>query len=86
MLVRDVRINELEEENEELRKANDEFLPDNEDPMEGLDIERESDQEDDDLCDDTVEESEPVVLEEDPDEPPYYDDVPTSPDTTVADE
>ena len=86
MLVRDGRITELEEENEELCKANDDLLPDEEDPMEGMDIDLESDQEDNDLHDDAPEESEHVVSEEDPDEPPYYGDVPTSPDTTVADE
>ena len=43
MLLRDRRISELEEENEELCKANDELLPDDEDPMEGMDVEPESD-------------------------------------------
>ena len=51
-----------------------------------MDVDPESDQEDDDLRDDVPEETEHVVSEEDPDEPPYYGDVPTSPDTTVADE
>ena len=86
LLVRDGRISELEEENEELRKANDELLPDNEDPMEGMDVEIESDQDDKDLREDTVEVSEPVVSEDDPDEPPYYSDTLTSPDTSVAEE
>ena len=86
LLVRDKRISELEEENEELHKANDDLLPDDEDPMEGMDVDPESDQEDDDLRDDPVKESEPIVSEVDPDEPPYYGDVLTSLDTTVTDE
>ena len=86
MLVRDGSITELEEENEELRKANDDLLPDDEDPMEDMDVDLESDQEDDDLRDDAAEESETVVSEQDPDKPPYYGDTLTSPDTTVADE
>ena len=85
LAVRDKRITELEEENEELRKANDDLLPDDEDPTDDMDVDLESDQEDDDLHDDAPEESEPVVSEEDPDEPPYYDDALTFPDTTVAD-
>ena len=38
MLVRDGHISELEEENEELRQANDDLLPDDEDPMEDMDV------------------------------------------------
>ena len=86
MAVRDERITELEEENEELRKANDDLLPDDKDPTDDMDVDPESHQEDDNLRDDVAEETEHVVSEEDPDEPPYYGDVPTSPDTTVADE
>ena len=86
MVVRDGHITELEEENEELRKANDDLLPDDEDPTEDMDVDPESDQEDDDLRDDAPEESEHVVSEEDLDDPPYYGDVPTSPDTTFVDE
>ena len=87
MLVRYEPISELhEEENEEHRKVNDELLPDDEDPMEGMDVDPESNQEDDDLRDDTIEESEPVLSEEDRDKPPYYGDALTSPDTTVTDE
>ena len=86
--LRDTRITELEEELEELRKENDDLLPDDEDPMEDMDVEPESEQEDDDLRgDDTDAVSEPVVSEEeDPDEPPYHGDAPTSPDVTAADE
>ena len=51
-----------------------------------MDVDPESDQEDDDLRDDVPEETEHVVSEEDPDEPPYYGDISTSLDTTVADE
>ena len=54
--------------------------------MEGMDVDPESDQEDDDLRDDAVEESEPVVSEEDLVEPPYYGDTLTSRDTTIVDE
>ena len=84
--MRDERITKLEEENAELCKANDDLLPDDEDPTDDMDVDPESDQEDDDLCDDVPEETEHVVSEEDLDEPPYYGDVPTSPDTTIADE
>ena len=85
LLVRDGDITELEEENEKLCKANDDLLPDDEDPMKDMDVDPEGDQEDDDLRDDALEESEPVVSEKDPDEPPYYGDILTSPDPTVAD-
>ena len=51
-----------------------------------MDVDPESDQEDDDLRDDGPGETEHVVSEEDPDEPPYFGDMLTSPDTTVADE
>ena len=43
LLARDGRITELEEENEELRKANDDLLLDDEDPMEDMDVDPESD-------------------------------------------
>ena len=70
-----------------MRKENDDLLPDDEDPMEDMDMEPESEQEDDDLHDDTDVDSELVMSEEeDPDEPPYYGDAPTSPDVTAADE
>ena len=86
LLIHDGRISEPEKENKEMCNANNELLPDNKDPMEGMDVEPGSDQEDGDLRDNTAEDSEPIVSEEDPDEPPYYGDALTSPDTTVADE
>ena len=84
--LRDERITELEEENQELRKANDDLLPDDDYPTDDMDVDPESDQEDDDLRDDGPGEAEHLVSEEDPDEPPYYGDVLTSPDVTAADE
>ena len=86
LALRDERITELEEENQELRKANDDLLPDDDYPTDDMDVDPESDQEDDDLRDDVPGETELVVSEEDPDEPPYFGDVLTSPDATVADE
>ena len=86
LAVRDERITELEEENEELRKTNDDLLPDDEYPTDDMDVDPESDQEDDDLRDDVSGETEHIVSEEDLDEPPYFVGVPTSPDTTVANE
>ena len=70
-----------------MRKENDDLLPDDEDPMEDMDMEPESEQEDDDLRDDTGADSELVMSEEeDPDEPPYDGDALTSPDVAAADE
>ena len=86
LALRNERITELEEENQELRKANDDLLPDDDYPTDDMDVDPESNQEDDDLHDDGPGETEHVVSEEDLDEPPYYGDVLTSPDTTVADE
>ena len=61
MLVRDGRISEIEEENKDLCKDNNDLLPDDEDPMEDMDVDPESDQEDDELRDNAPEESDPVV-------------------------
>ena len=85
--LRDTRIAELEEELEELRKENDDLLPDDKDPMEDMDMEPKSEQEDDDLRDNTDMDSELVLSqEEDPDEPPYDGDALTSPNVAAADE
>jgi hypothetical protein len=72
---RDDRISELESEVEALGKQNDDLLPDDEDPMEGIDMEPESEQDDDDLRDEDDEDPEAVMSEdEDPDEPPFDSD------------
>ena len=72
---RDERISELESEVEALSKENDDLLPDDEDPMEDMDMEPESGQDDDDLRGEDGEDSGAVMFEEeDPDEPPFDSD------------
>ena len=72
---RDERISELEGEVEALSKENDDLLPDDEDPMDDMDMEPESVQDDDDLRGEGGENSGAVMFEdEDPDEPPFDSD------------
>ena len=51
LATRDSTIEELEEENIELRKENEDLLPDDDYPSDGMDVSGPSDQEDDDAAD-----------------------------------
>ena len=72
---RDDRIIELESEVESLRKQNDVLLLDDENPMEDMDMEPESEQDNDDLRGEGGEDSGAVMSEdEDPEGPPFDSD------------
>ena len=65
LATRDARIEELEEENDELRKENNDLLPDDDVPSDGMDMSDPSDQEDDDLAGDSEEDPEERIIEVD---------------------
>ena len=67
LATRDARIEELEEENDELCKKNADLLPDDDVPSDGMDVSDPSDQEDDDLAGDSEEDPEERLINLDDD-------------------
>ena len=71
---RDAKIEEMEEEGEDLRRENKALLSDDDDYLEeDMDMEREEEDDDDDFIND--DDSKEVFSEEDPEEPSFDEDV-----------